>query len=71
MIPQHAEADKAQTLLSAIHGLIEKFKSTAEQFKVKSVWQLVCEHIVATVARFIPKIPLTLAPPCPDFSTVN
>ncbi len=68
---QHAEADKAKAMLSAIHGLIEKFKSAAEQFKTKSVWQLVCEHIVATVAHFGPKIPLSLAPPIPDLSPVN
>jgi hypothetical protein len=68
---QHAEADKAKILLSAIHALITRFKSAAEQFKVKSVWQLVCEHIVATVARFRPKIPLPLAPPSLDLSTVN
>ena len=69
--PQHAEADKAKGLLSAIHGLIEKFKSAAEQLKTKSVWQLVCEHLMATVAHFKPNIPLPLAPPGPDFSTAN
>jgi hypothetical protein len=68
---QHAEADKAKALLTAIHALITGFKRSAEQFKVKSVWQLVCEHIVTTVARFRPKIPLLLAPPGLDLSTVN
>ena len=68
---QHAEADKAKSLLTAIHTLITQFKSAAEQFKVKSVWQLVCDHIVATVAHFKPIIPLSLAPPTPDLSTVN
>jgi hypothetical protein len=61
----HAEADKAKVLLGAIHALINRFKSTAEQFKLKSVWQLVCEHILATVARFRPKILSVLAPPSP------
>jgi hypothetical protein len=69
--PQHAEADKAKVLLGAIHALIDKFKSAAEQFKVKSVWQLVCEHILATVARFRPKIFSALAPPTPELATVN
>ena len=58
---QHAEADKAKALLTVIHTLLTGFKNTAEQFKVKTVWQLVCEHIAATVAHFKPKIPL----PCP------
>jgi len=58
-------------LLSAIHALITRFKSAAEQFKLKSVWQLVCEHIMTTVAHFKPKISLPLAPPIPDLSTAN
>src|SRR6266511_3551248 len=62
---QHAEANKSKMLLGAIHALINRFKSTAEQFKLKSVWQLVCEHILATVARFRPKILSLLAPPSP------
>jgi len=60
---QHAEANKAKVLLGAIHGLINKFKSAAEQLKTKSVWQLVCEHILITIARFRPKILSLLAPP--------
>ena len=68
---QHAEADKAKGLLSAIHGLIEKFKSAAEQLKTKSVWQLVCEHILITIARFRPKILSALAPPTPELAPVN
>ena len=60
---QHAEADKAKSLLTAIHALITRFKSAAEQFKIKSVWQLVCEHILTTVAHFKPKIPSLLYPP--------
>ena len=68
---QHAEADKAKVLLIAIHALIDKFKSAAEQFKVKSVWQLVCEHILTTIARFRPKILSVLAPPTPALASVN
>jgi hypothetical protein len=68
---QHAEADKAKSLLTAVHALISSFKSAAEQFKVKSVWQLVCEHILATVARFRSKILSVLAPPTPAVLHVN
>jgi len=68
---QHAEADKAKELLTAIHTLLTGFKNIAEQFKVKTVWQLVCEHIVATVARFKPKISLPDPPHSLDLATVN
>src|SRR6266511_1101143 len=36
-----------------------------QQIQRKSVWQLVCEHILATGARFRPKILSLLAPPSP------
>jgi hypothetical protein len=71
LTPQHAEADKAKSLLAGIHALINRFKSTAEQLKTKSVWDLVCEHILITIARFRPKILSALAPPTPELAPVN
>jgi len=68
---QHAQANKAQSMLAAIHALINQFKVAAEQLKTKSVWQLVCEHILTTVARFRSKIPRLLAPPTPALAPVN
>lgn len=69
--PQHAAADKAKSLLAGIHALINRFKSTAEQLKTKSVWDLVCEHILITIARFRPKILSALSPPTPEIAPVN
>ena len=63
--PQHAEADKAKWLLTAIHGLLVRFKVVAEQLKTKSVWQLLCEHLLTTLASFKPKILRLLSPPTP------
>jgi hypothetical protein len=60
---QHAQADKAKLLLGAIHGLLARFKEAAEQLKTKSIWQLVCEHILTTVARYRPRFPCVLALP--------
>ena len=68
---QHAQANKAQSMLAAIHALINQFKVAAEQLKTKSVWQLVCEHILTTVARFRSKIPRLLAPPTTALAPVN
>lgn len=68
---QHAEADKAKVLLTTIHTLLTGFKRAAEQLKIKTVWQLVCEHIVATVAHFNAKILLPNPLPSPDLATVN
>ena len=63
--PQHAQADKAKIRLANIHGLLDRFKAAAEQLKTKSVWQLVCEHILMTVANFNPKMIRLLSPPSP------
>ena len=68
---QHAEANRAKSLLRSIHALMNRFQSTAEQLKTKSVWQLVCEHILTTIARFRPKILSVLAPPTPPLEPVN
>jgi Transposase DDE domain group 1 len=68
---QHAKADKAKTLLGGIHDLLARLKASAEQLKTKSVWQLVCAHIIATVARYKPKIPQLLIPPTPGLAHLN
>jgi hypothetical protein len=68
---QHAKADKAKTLLGGIHDLLARLKASAEQLKIKSVWQLVCEHIIATVARYKPKVPQLLNPPTPALAYLN
>jgi hypothetical protein len=67
---QHPQANKAQSMLTTIHALINQFKAAAEQLKTKSVWQLVCEHILITVARFRSRVPRALAPPTPALATV-
>jgi hypothetical protein len=61
--PHSTKDDKAKLLLGAIHALLNRFKIAAEQFKTKSVWQLLCEHILTTVAHYKPKIPSLLYPP--------
>jgi hypothetical protein len=68
---QHAQANKAQSMLANIHALINQFKVAAEQLKTKSVWQLVCEHILTTVARFRSKVARVLAPPIAALGPVN
>ena len=68
---QHAQANKAQSMLTAIHALMNQFRVAAEQLKTKSVWQLVCEHILITVARFRSKVLRVLAPPTPALAAVN
>lgn len=68
---QHAQASKAQLLLGGIHELLTQIKRVAEQLKSKSVWQLICEHIITTVARYKPKFPSLLYPPTPDLVPLN
>lgn len=68
---QHANQDKAKVLLAGIHQLLVRLKAVAEQLKGKSVWQLVCEHLLTTVAHFKSNIPWVLAPPTPALPPGN
>lgn len=68
---QHAQPSKAQFMLSAVHALIHHIKRAVEQLKTKSIWQLICEHILITVACFNPEVPRVLAPPTPALASVN
>lgn len=61
--PQHAKADAAKSMLTNIHTLLRRFHDVAEQLRTTSVWQLICEHIMATVARFRPNARRGLPPP--------
>ena len=65
------EGRQAQSLLATIHGLLTQFKGAAEQLKTTSVWQLVCEHILSTIARYKPKIPDLLSPPTSALDSLN
>lgn len=69
--PQHGKAEEAKSMLTSIHALLERFRQVAEQLRSRSVWQLICEHIVATVARFKPSTQLGLPPPASGVATAN
>jgi hypothetical protein len=67
--PQHAKAQEAKSMLISIHALLDRLQRAAEQLRTKSIWQLICEHIMATVARFRPAVPPGLSPPAPTMVT--
>jgi hypothetical protein len=45
----HGNAQEAQGMLSRVSRMLNQWKNAAEQLPLKSVWQRVCEHIIATV----------------------
>jgi hypothetical protein len=51
--------------------LVTQFKGAARQFKTTSVWQLVCEHILSTIARYEPKIRGLLSRPPSALDSLN
>ena len=69
--PQHAKGNEAKSMLVSIHALLARFQDVTEQLKSKSVWQLICEQIMATVAHFKPGQRLGLPPPTPAVLTGN
>lgn len=68
---QHDRADKAQSMLVKIHALLHRFQCTAEQLRTTSVWQLICEHILATVAHFKRAVLPALEPPAATLSAID
>lgn len=62
--PQHNDANKAKALFANIHALLQAIKQHAEQLPGQSVWQLICDHIAATVGR-LRGLGAALSPPMP------
>ena len=48
----HGHAQQAKMMLTRISAMLKLWKSAAEQFNLKTVWQYVCEHIAIDVAGF-------------------
>ena len=61
----HGDGPEAKAMLVRISGMLNVWKSTAEQFNLKTVWQFVCEYIVAAVTGFSWAGPPVLEGPIP------
>jgi hypothetical protein len=60
--PMHGDAGRAKGMLMRVSELLQSWKAIAEQLPGKPVWQLICEHLMATVAHFRSPIPPPLLP---------
>jgi hypothetical protein len=63
--PQHGDANKAKSMFANIHALLQRIKQHAEQLPCQSIWQLICDHIAATVGRLRASINAAMPPPKP------
>ena len=61
----HGHGEEARAMLTRISAMLKLWKNNAEQFNLKTVWQYVCEHIVAAVTGCSPAGPPIFALPTP------
>jgi hypothetical protein len=60
--PMHGDAERAKGMLMRVSELLQSWKAIAEQLPGKTLWQLICEHLMSTVARFRSPTPPDLLP---------
>jgi len=62
--PVHGHGERAKTLLTQVSAMLKAWQSTAEQLKLKTVWESVCDHRITILTGFKWLVP-GLEPPVP------
>jgi hypothetical protein len=60
----HGYGEQAQALLLRVSTLLNAWHRAAEQLRLKTVWQSVCDHLIAVLTGFNGFLP-GLQPPEP------
>ncbi len=63
--PVHGKGEMAKALLTQVSALLKGWQRDAEQLRLKTVWESVCDHLITLWARFNWLIP-GLEPPQPE-----
>lgn len=67
--PMHGYGEQAKALLLRVSALLKTWHRAAEQLKLKTVWQSVCDHLIAVLTGFNGRITaLSLSDP-PEIAT--
>jgi len=60
--PLHGYGEQAKAPLLSVSRLLNTWHRAAEQLKLKTVWQFVCDHLIEALTGFNGRIP-ALSPP--------
>jgi hypothetical protein len=50
--PIHGKGEWAKTLLTKVSAMLQAWKRSAEQLKLKTVWESVCNHLITMLTGF-------------------
>lgn len=50
--PVHGKSGKAKALLMEVSARLQEWKINAEQLKIKTVWESVCDHLITVMTGF-------------------
>jgi hypothetical protein len=50
--PVHGKGEQAKILLTKVSTLLKEWQRNAEQLKLKTVWESVCDYLIAILTRF-------------------
>jgi hypothetical protein len=50
--PVHGQGEQAKILLTKVSTLLKEWQRNAEQLKLKTVWESVCDYLIAILTRF-------------------
>ena len=50
--PVHGKGEQARTLLTTVSTLLKAWQRNAEQLRLKTVWESVCDHLITLLTGF-------------------
>ena len=50
--PVHGKGGQARAMLEKVSALLQGWRDAAEQLKLKTVWEAVCDHLITILTRF-------------------
>ncbi len=50
--PVHGKGGKAKALLAGVSALLHEWKRDAEQLKLKTVWESLCDYLIEAITGF-------------------
>ena len=67
--PLHGHGERAKVLLTRVSAMLKAWHHAAEQLRLKTVWESVCDHLVTILTGFNGLMPRLEPPDPPEFAT--
>jgi hypothetical protein len=67
--PLHGHGERAKVLLTRVSAMLKAWHHAAEQLRLKTVWESVCDHLITILTGFNGLMPRLEPPDPPEFAT--